>query len=273
MKITSLVDNVGNNPRLINRYGLSYYIETDNHKLLFDAGPDDAFQLNANQLGIYIGTVELMVLSHGHYDHGDGLKTFLELNESAPVYIHKQAFGQHYSKLAFIKKYIGLDQSLKNSPRFLPTDGTFSIDDELTLFSNVPGKELLSPANKSLMVQVGNDLQPDQFDHEQNLIITEGNNTMLIAGCAHKGILNILEAADKIAGRPVTHAFGGFHLITPVTEKATDKGIIDEIGLRLLSRPTRYWTCHCTGLDAFGRLKSILGNQISYLSTGMTVEI
>ncbi len=273
MKITTLIDNVSNQRKLLHQHGLSFLIELGGRRILFDFGEDDSFQRNADRLNESLDDVEFAVLSHGHFDHGGGLATFLEINETAPVYIQRKAFGQYYSKLAFMKKYIGLDQSLKNNQRLIKVGGKQVIDEQLTLFSGVSGREFLSPSNASLLVQDENGLRPDPFEHEQYLILTEGENTVLVTGCAHKGIINILEAADKIAGRPITHAIGGFHLMNPVIGKSIDTQLVDEIAYRLSNRSTRYWTCHCTGLNAFGRLLSVLDNQIAYLSTGMTIEI
>ena len=106
MKITALVENTCESGKYSVEHGLSLYIETDKHKILFDMGQTELFCENAKKLGVDLGKVDFAVLSHGHYDHGGGLAKFMEINKKAPIYIHEKAFGEHYNGT---EKYIGLD--------------------------------------------------------------------------------------------------------------------------------------------------------------------
>ena len=92
---------------------------------------------HAEMLGIDLADVDLAVLSHGHYDHGGGLAVFLEKNDHAPVFIHKDAFLPHYNGT---QKYIGLDTALVSHPRIVWTEDAYRIDENLRLFSHVPKK-------------------------------------------------------------------------------------------------------------------------------------
>ena len=105
MKIISLLENTTRREDMLTEHGLSLYIETDTHKILFDMGQTDAFYENAKTLGVDISAVDFAVVSHGHYDHGGGLAKFLEVNSHAPVYIMRDAFLPHYNAKG---KYIGL---------------------------------------------------------------------------------------------------------------------------------------------------------------------
>ena len=118
MKITALIENTSARG-LPTEHGLSLFVETAEHKFLFDMGQTDLFARNAETLGIDLTTVDFAVLSHGHYDHGGGLKTFLKLNDHAPVYMSRYAFEPHYNGT---EKYIGLDQDLKTSNRLVFVD-------------------------------------------------------------------------------------------------------------------------------------------------------
>lgn len=118
MKITSLTENTCKTG-LPSEHGLSLYIETEEHTILFDMGQTDLFARNAEQLGADLEKVDIAVLSHGHYDHGGGLKKFLELNHTAPVYLSRYAFEPHYNGT---EKYIGLDPSLAENRRLIFTD-------------------------------------------------------------------------------------------------------------------------------------------------------
>ena len=97
MTITALVENTAKGD-LKAVHGLSLYVETPGHRLLFDLGPDGTLLKNAGRLGIDLGRVDTVVISHGHYDHGGALAAFLEVNHTARVYVQRRAFAPHYSK-------------------------------------------------------------------------------------------------------------------------------------------------------------------------------
>ena len=118
MKITALTENTAARAELGSEHGLSLFIETAETALLFDMGQSDLFARNAEKLHIDLREAELAVLSHGHYDHGGGLRTFLALNDHAPVYLSRYAFDEAYNAEG---KYIGLDPALKNEKRLVFT--------------------------------------------------------------------------------------------------------------------------------------------------------
>ena len=96
MKITALAENVSTTEDLGSEHGLSLFIETEAHKLLFDTGQGSLFAENAVKLGVDLKQVERCVISHGHYDHTGGLYPFLSINSKAKVYIKKEAFISKY---------------------------------------------------------------------------------------------------------------------------------------------------------------------------------
>ena len=140
MKITTLVENTTNHPDLGTQHGLSFYIEANGRKILFDMGEDGLFLQNAEKLGIAIADVDLAIVSHGHGDHGGGLGGFLEHNEKAPVYLNRRAFGHYYTKRMKMPVYIGLNQELERSRRMIFVDEFTALGDGLTLFSGVTGR-------------------------------------------------------------------------------------------------------------------------------------
>lgn len=94
------------------------------------------------------------------------------------------------------------------------------LDEELTVFSAVPGRELWSGANDTLREKIGEDYPHDTFRHEQDLLVTENGKTALFAGCAHCGIVNILKSAEDVLGRAPDAVFAGFHLYNPSLGKS-----------------------------------------------------
>ncbi|WP_337986463.1 MBL fold metallo-hydrolase [Dehalobacter sp. DCM] len=274
MIIKALVENTSVSEEYKNEHGLCLYIETLNHKLLFDLGASSLFAENAKKLGVDISEVDLVVISHGHYDHGGGLKTFLNVNAKAKIYVNRQAFAKHYaSRQGGEKVYIGLDEALMQSERLIFAGEHFIIDQELELFSNIKGRKLISSGNQDLLMESGGMLVQDDFSHEQNLIISEGGKTLLVAGCAHNGIVNIIDHMIEIKHSPPHYVIGGFHLYSRSADKHEDPALINLIGLYLKDTGSFCYTCHCTGIEPYQSLKEIMREKIKYLSTGSQLKI
>ena len=245
-------------------HGLSLYIETGRHKILFDTGQSDLFVRNAQKLGVDLSQVDIAVISHGHYDHGGGLKHLLAANGKAAIYINEHAFEPHY---AGAERYNGLDRGLRYTGRITLTGDREQIDDELTLFT---GNELPRPFfmdSFGLNVMREGKLISDDFIHEQYLLIREGGKTTLVSGCSHKGILNIMRWTEQYRPGAV---IGGFHLMKLDPETA-DSAELDQIAKELMQYDATYYTCHCTGLNPFAYLKSKMGKKLYYLSVGQTI--
>lgn len=99
IKIVTLVENTKCDKACGSKYGLSFYIETKNHKILFDVGPNDLYYKNAKKLGINIEDVDTLILSHGHFDHAGGLNHFLKVNKKAYSQL-KEVMGDKLGYLA-----------------------------------------------------------------------------------------------------------------------------------------------------------------------------
>ena len=263
MKITSLVENQSNGI-LKGVHGLSLYIETPNHKILFDLGPDQTLFDNAETQGIDLSAVDTVIISHGHADHGGALKRFLEINSTAKIYVQRKAFQKHYAKVLLLKAYIGLDAVLMHHPQIVLADGGFDIDGELKLFTVTNTERCYSIANDTLYTDEGK----DTFLHEQNLIIF-GNTNVLVMGCGHTGVVNIMEKAAQYLPKVCV---GGYHLFNPTTKKTVPNELLDAIAGELSAYDVRYHTCHCTGDTAFRYLSERVQNM-SYLSCGNSIDI
>lgn len=258
MKITCLLENTTEREDMQIEHGLSIFIETDNHKILFDMGQSDLFYQNAAVLGVDLSCVDIAVLSHGHYDHGGGLQKFLEINSNAPVYLHKDAFLPHYNGL---EKYIGLDITLKDHSRIRFTDDKYRIDASLTLFSCNDRSYKYSPIPSGLTEKVANSFVADDFRHEQYLLIEENGKRILFSGCSHKGILDITEwfSPDVL--------IGGFHY----SKLALDEQLV-YASKKLASHSTLFYTCHCTGTNQYAFMRQYIPS-LHYLSCGQIIYI
>ncbi len=258
MKITSLVENISKKENIGAEHGLSLFIETEKHNILFDMGQTDLFSENAEKLSIDLSSVDIAVLSHGHYDHGGGLSKFLTLNDKAKVYINKNAFGDYYNGT---EKYIGLDKSLMGNSRIILTEDFYEIEKGLSLYSCNDREKKYNLGSFGLKKKEGDKFLPDDFIHEHYLMIEENDKKVLISGCSHKGILNI---ADWFSPDVL---IGGFHFSKlPLDE--TLKGYAEILS----SHKTTFYTCHCTGEEQYNFMKKYMDN-LFYLSSGESVII
>ena len=275
MKVTLLLENTTCRGDVKYEHGLSLHIETDRHSILFDMGPNAMFLENAEKLGVDIQSVDTAFLSHAHDDHCGGLELFCKRNAHAPVYLQKEAWGEYYVVTPKKCQYIGLDKALrKRESRFRFAEGVTVIDDELTLFSGGMGRAYWSHANDTLRKKVGEAYPPDEFRHEQSLLVTSNGKTALFGGCAHNGIVNILRRAEAILGRAPDAVFAGFHLYNPSLAQSEPRALIEAIAQELDARAsTRFYTGHCTGQEAFDILKETLGDRLQYMSGGSVFEI
>ncbi len=257
MKITALVENVSSDG-LVAEHGLSLFIESNGKKILFDMGQTDLFEKNAALLGIDLSEADIAVLSHGHYDHGGGLKPFLEINKKAHVYINQYAFEPHYNGM---EKYIGLDTSLQNNERFIITGETTIIDENMTLYSCNEREKKFDLGSFGLNMKINGKMLPDDFRHEQYLIIEENGKRVLFSGCSHKSVLDI-----ETRFRPDVF-IGGFHF----SKLPCDETLAD-YAKYLGSFDTDYYTCHCTGTEQYEFMKKHM-DRLSYLACGQSIII
>ena len=262
MKIICLMENTGQ-PGLRTEHGLSLYIETENRRILFDAGQTGAFADNAEALGVDLGKVDTAILSHGHYDHGGGLLRFMEINRNAPVYVSRNAFDAFYSGP---QKYIGLDPALMDHPRLIMTDDETDLGDGMTLRTMNGAKALYPVFGEGLTAEIDGVRLPDDFRHEQYLTITEKGRRILFSGCSHKGVMNIVSWLDPDV------LLGGFHFMKLDPEGSGREILMNAVHC-LTASPAEFYTCHCTGEAPYTFLKSLMGDQLHFMACGDTLVI
>ncbi len=261
MKCTVLIENTTDNESLISEHGISLYIESKNHCILFDTGQSGQFVFNAQMLDIDLSKVETAIISHGHYDHGGGLHQFLACNTHASVLLHQKAFQGYYHGH---EKYIGLDASLKSHSQIHLISSDYLLDTGISVVCLQNMQEHVSVKAYGLSELKENFHVSDCFDHEIVLLIEEKDKKILISGCAHKGILNLMQWFHPDI------FIGGFHLkqLDAVQNRNELLGIAKE----LMKFPTVYYTGHCTGKQQFNVLKEAMGEKLHSLTTGMIIE-
>jgi 7,8-dihydropterin-6-yl-methyl-4-(beta-D-ribofuranosyl)aminobenzene 5'-phosphate synthase len=277
MKITVLVEDETIDGGLAAEHGLSLYIEFGGKRILFDAGTTSAFTGNADKLGVDLSAVDFAVVSHGHYDHTGGLPDFFAINDSAPVYMKREAAGEQFaSRDGAGRRYIGVDRRLfgEHAGRIRYVSGAAEPAPGCHIVAEIPAEPHWVCGDANLFVLENEQLVKDAFRHELMLALVEDGGMALITGCSHLGVVNLLRAARKtFPGLPVKAVAGGLHLFgpTPDTMNCSEE-FLDEVAEELKTCCAVY-AGHCTGRMAFGLLKERLGVRLRPLNTGNILVI
>lgn len=271
MRVVNLMENTVGLEGCLIGHGLSFYIETAGHRLLMDTGPSGDILTNARRLGIPLSLVDTVVLSHGHYDHAGGILPFACLNPSARIYMHREAAGEYYAYDGREKgyRYIGIDPAVTELEQIVYVDQELvQIDTELSVFCGIRGRRNLPETNKRLMQKNGGGYISDSFVHEQCLVVREEGKAVLFSGCAHNGILNILDRYRELYGTEPDAVVSGFHLMKKTEHTEEEMQNIRETACELQRLRTVFYTCHCTGVPAYEMMKEIMGDQLHYVHCG-----
>ena len=268
MKITVLLEDTAE-PGLIAQHGLCLYVETKRHRLLMDTGASGDTWVNAERLGIDVKAVDTVIISHGHYDHAGGLMSLAELNPDVKVYMQRGAAGKFYHK----DRYIGIDERIMSLSHMCICDGNLMIDDELGLYTDITGKRYLPKSNISLSEHVGDNIRQDAFAHEQCLVIRSEGKTVLLSGCAHNGILNILDKFSELFGGCPDVVVSGFHMAQKGGYDDDDVRMIRSTAEELAKLSCVFYTGHCTGTEPFEIMKEIMGDSLIRICAGSTITL
>lgn len=270
MIVKVLIDNITKND-LVSEWGLSFYIEYNEHKILLDAGASGKFVDNAKALGVNLEEVECGVLSHVHYDHTDGLPAFFWENRTAKIYLRKGAGENCYSKKNFFMyKYNGIQPGILENyaDRFEYVEGDYQLLEGAYLIPHkMVGLEEIAK-KVDLYVKENGKMFPDDFAHEQSLVFDTPKGLVIFNSCSHGGADNIItEVEATFPEKEICAYIGGLHLYKSSEEdvRALAKRIQDT-GIK------RVITGHCTGDEAFKILKEELGDVVEQMYTGMELK-
>ena len=274
MKFTILSDNRSADSRFIAEHGLSVLVESRGPRLLLDAGATDVFIQNAQTLGIDLRSVDYLFLSHGHADHTGGVRHFLEVNDRARIILSGQMVGrQFYSMRNYMHRITahlpldGVGERLMLVEMGKDENRQVEVADGIGVVSHISHRHPLPLANSLLFVM--NDqgqLVRDDFRHEMAIWV----DGLLFTGCAHSGLLNILEACPW----PFHTVVGGFHLLDArADERYEEPADLEAVARKLAAdypNATLY-TSHCTGDLAFATMQRVMGSQL--LPFGCVMEV
>lgn len=279
MKVTSLIDDECQGRGLEGEHGLSLLIEWDGKAILFDTGATGRFVDNAEKLGFDISQVDVVVISHGHYDHAGGLERFFQENSRARVYMGEGADLNYYSKdPGSSYRYIGINRNVMDqyNDRITFLKGRTEIMGDINILKDVTNKYPIPKGNKYLYMEREGAILNDVFDHEIVMVLKDDDGLVVFSGCSHSGIINVMETVfEEFSNVPVKAVLGGFHLMgRPSSGMFEDEESIIFTAEKLAQyQVKRFYTSHCTGKSAYNILKDVMGNKIDYISTGDVVDV
>jgi len=268
-QLTVLMDDTVNATGLRAEHGLSFLLERDGHTALFDCGQTDLFAGNAQALKKDLAPVEAIVLSHGHYDHTGGLPRALALAEGAAVHAHPDVRILRYAKRRSGEfTSVGMPRGGEDIPadrlrlsaepvEIVPGVWTTGEVPRLTDFEDTGGPFFLD----------GKGIREDGLVDDLSIFFESGEGTVLLLGCAHAGVVNILNRVADLTGRRSVHTvIGGMHLGSASEERVERTcEAFEEFGVVRLG-PT-----HCTGMPATVRFMSRFPDGAFLCPTGTSV--
>lgn len=281
VRITTLIEN---NPdlhhQLQNEHGLSLFIEFDGRRLLFDTGQTGALVENAKKLQIDLKTVDGIVISHGHYDHAGGIKKVCHyIKEGTPFLVGEEFFQEKYKVVTkpteldeISYHYNGIDvtrKEIKASGLLLSciTDDITYLSHNILLFKNFEQVTSFESMQNKFVRNVNGSYETDCFQDELVMGLVTKNGLIVVVGCSHVGIINIIQTIQKRVNMPIYAVIGGTHLVDASEER------IDQTIKQFKQRNIQWLAVsHCTGQRAMRKMEEAFSQRFQMNVTGHVME-
>lgn len=270
VKITFLVENTVIAPGWQGEYGFAALVTVDDKSYLFDTGSAEALFTNINLAGMSLEDVEGIIISHGHFDHTGGLIKAIQLAGKKNVYAHSNIFADRYAQAG--DNYIPIGSVAaqadieKNGGKLIYTDDFTMISPNIYATGFVPRITDYEDVGGNFKVKCNGEYEDDILEDDMAIVIDHPDGLIIMSGCAHAGIVNIIEyVRSKMNNKKVQAFLGGTHLVSADSNRINrtaeylEKLEINQIVL-----------AHCTGFYAAAQLYKRLGGKVIKGDTGMT---
>ncbi len=275
LTITTLIENGEDEEKCLNsEHGLALYLEYDGEKILFDTGQTGNFVDNAAVLGKSLNDLDYVVLSHGHYDHGGGVKRLLPLMSSeTKIVLGDGYFRSKYKRTAQGYRFNGVSFSeedlIRGENQIITVRGKMErIGKRLLVFRDFTYRTKFEKVNPNMCIKVEESFVPDEFRDEIVLGVEMEAGLVVIAGCSHAGIVNILEDIRERSGQRIFAVIGGTHLVGAEDERIRlTAERLRNMDIQMLA------VSHCTGEKGVEKLREVFGDRFIVNNTGNVITV
>ena len=270
LRMAVLVDNLPGDG-LEAEWGLSIYLEADGRCILLDTGASDMFAENAARMGISLQNAEAGVLSHAHYDHADGMARFFKENDHAMFYLQETCRETCYGENDDgSDKYIGIRPGILETyqDRIAYVSGNAQILPGIWLIRHKKKDYQKIALENRLFIRGKNGKEPDDFSHEQSLVLRTEKGLVILDSCSHTGVQNIVEEVREAMGEQKVFAYiGGMHLY-----RLSDMDIRKLAAYLQKESIDCIYTGHCSSEHGFAVLQEQLGDRVLQFRSGLTAN-
>lgn len=271
VRITVLVENTAGGVGLLGQHGLSFLVQMpEGFNVLFDTGQaKSTLRTNCRILGVNVEEIDVIVLSHGHYDHTTGLKYALSAAPNAPVVMHPAALDSKFSlRDGERPRYVGIPERVRD--RLYEGGRKLNLVD--APMEVVPGAYFLGEVERRTPFEKPDDryfLDPegaesDVLPDDSAMVIRTGEGLVVLMGCAHSGLVNTTEHVSRLwKGQKIAAIIGGAHLVE--ADEARLEGTVDCL---LAAAPRTVALGHCTGFRAMVMMAYAFGERFVPLQVG-----
>ena len=272
--ITTLIENkLGADESLNVEHGLSLYVEVDNKKILFDTGQSGNFIKNAEKLNIDLNDLDYVVISHSHYDHSGGFEKLVEnFDSSFKLFLGKDFFKEKHSLSGDIYRYTGSSfnsEYLKeNNIETEVVEDIKYITENTMIITNFTRDNEYENINETMFIKENDEYTLDAFTDEIAMVINTEEGLVVLVGCSHPGVVNMLDTIIKRTGKEIYGVIGGTHLMKEGDEKINKViNYLKEKNIKQIA------ACHCTGRQGETMLSQQLTEAFKYNNTGDIIKV
>lgn len=271
--VTVLVDNMSGGGPILGEWGLSFFLETDKHRILFDTGAGQALVGNAHALNVDLGKTEAIVLSHEHGDHTNGLEKAINACGSVDLYLHPAAFETRYWKegsrteshyLPFSRQQ--LSQRVR---KLVETKGPTAICEGVMVTGQIPRVNDFEDTGVRGYAFLDEGLKtPDPILDDQAIFFRVPEGVVILLGCGHAGLVNTMRYVCQLLGESEIYAvMGGTHLLG-----ASPRRMQETVAALRHYKVQKVLLSHCTGLDVYAQFASAFPGRCQWPASGARIR-